>query len=120
MLHAYLNLSYLVSGQGYKCGTSFRRLAGLATSEDTIAAWVLQEGKCTGWLLQGAEMFSTVPHLQVVGVILGALKALGNSNLGILKSFIELYVAVLAYGEVATVLTSGAPSSSFLDVYHCM
>ena len=45
--------------------------------------------------------------MQVVGVISGALKALGNTHAPITKSLIELYVAVLASGGVPTVLASG-------------
>ena len=45
--------------------------------------------------------------VQVVKMISGALKALGNHNAGISKVLIELYVAMLASGEVTTVLSSG-------------
>ena len=50
---------------------------------------------------------SPLPWVQVVKVISGALKALGNHNAGISKVLIELYVAMLASGEVTIVLSSG-------------
>ena len=50
---------------------------------------------------------TSLPRVHVVKVISGALKALGNHNAGISKVLIELYVAMLASGEVATVLSSG-------------
>ena len=56
---------------------------------------------------------------QVVGVISGTLKALGNFNAGITKSLIELYVAALASGEVSTVLSSGARTFYLAVCYIC-
>lgn len=44
-------------------------------------------------------------------MISGALKALGNFNAAFTKSLIELYVAVLAFGGVPTVLASGVCAS---------
>ena len=57
------------------------------------------------FLLDGGA--HSLPGVQVVKVISGALKALGNHNAGISKVLIELYVAMLASGEVTTVLSSG-------------
>jgi hypothetical protein len=45
--------------------------------------------------------------VQVIGVISGALRALGNTNAGVTKLLLELYVAVLASGEVPAVLVAG-------------
>ena len=63
-------------------------------------------------------------RMQVVGVISGALKALGNTHAPITKSLIGLYVAVLACGGVPAVLASGlsaGPSSpeseSWIEVW---
>ena len=52
-------------------------------------------------------VLTSLPWVQVVKVISGALKALGNHNAGISKVLIELYVAMLASGEVTIVLSSG-------------
>ena len=52
-------------------------------------------------------MQQELDHMQVVGVISGALKALGNFNAAITKSLIELYIVVLATGSVPTVLAAG-------------
>ena len=57
--------------------------------------------------IQLVAALNSLPWVQVVKVISSALKALGNHHAGISKVLIELYVAMLASGEVTIVLSSG-------------
>ena len=79
-----------------------------SSSTRALAALPFPVHTCAASLLFGLMAgLDRPPRMQVVKVISGALKALGNHNAGTSKVLIELYVAMLASGEVTVVLSSG-------------